>query len=390
MDGDGTGVADSTGSICVTGGCSETNTDVYPYYDPDCLADADCDPGWGCVEERCVALPSLARCAADSLAAEIPWGVTQAPVISLAFVANETPAVLCLGGGSPELLTEGAASQVLAGEVAVIDAVVADLDGDANLEFVATDGAQIFRHGQVAESQPTFLVDASVDRVFVGDATGDTLLDVFGRSTDHLSVVLAPAIGAGDYGMPIDIPLPAAADAVAVGDIDGDGVLELVVAMSMDGTMRIATVDLAAEPAVHLLTGEHEAVSALAVGRLNDDARDDIAVIGPRGASGPTFLTTLLWVSDDVVASNPVSLSGSYATVLIGAFGRGGAESVILGGASELRVVEYDFGEPSCYSVYPSGPGGPATALAAGDRDGDGKPELLRGGGTSVGSFASY
>ncbi len=71
---------------------------------------------------------------------------------------------------------------------------------------------------------------SSAVRVMVADATGDGKADIV--VTTASSVVILPGNGAGSFGAPITIPLPAnyLASATAVADFNGDGLPDLAVA----------------------------------------------------------------------------------------------------------------------------------------------------------------
>jgi hypothetical protein len=110
---------------------------------------------------------------------------------------------------------------------------LADLDGDADLDMVSG-GNSLSVHlngGAGVFGTSSIVIDEGVTGVAVGDITNDGKPDLVaghsGSPDDVLSVV--PGNGDGTFGSPIDFSPGPDDGPVALGDLDGDGLLDVVI-----------------------------------------------------------------------------------------------------------------------------------------------------------------
>ncbi|MFO1292348.1 MAG: VCBS repeat-containing protein [Rubrivivax sp.] len=184
--------------------------------------------------------------------------------------------------------------------------------------------------------------------IVAGDLNGDGLADVVGLDVQSSTIAVWLAQADGSVGAARKIALPGRQTRAAVmGDFDGDGKVDLVV----------ATIDAAGQEIVSVLLGRGDGTFA---------APQSINVSTPRSAMGPTTITNLV-AADlrglgrlDVVASNGVVLLND--------------------GKGRLTQGANAFVGGSATSAY--GPN-----LVAADFNHDGKPDLAVNDGTTIQIF---
>jgi hypothetical protein len=198
---------------------------------------------------------------------------------------------------------------------------VGDFNRDGNLDLVVADYASndikvLLGNGdgkfQLAGSYST---GPGPDSVAVADLNGDGMLDLVvatngSTDTDNNTVSILLGNGDGTFRAHVDYDTGSSnPSSVAVGDFNGDGKLDLVVAdlFSTDVRLLLGNGDGTFGTAASYAAGAGP--SSVAVGDFNDDGRLDIAVADAGGCGGGAGVSVLLSGAATVVVLNPDSLT---------------------------------------------------------------------------------
>ena len=198
-----------------------------------------------------------------------------------------------------------------------------------------------------------------------------------GGGTSNTAFFTATA-DVGDSLAFTQVSSPATGDfpiAIAVGDFNGDGKLDLAVANWPDSTLTILMGDgtgnftLASTPAA----GQNP--YAIAVGDFNNDGKLDLVVAD--NDAGPPAVSVLLGdgTGNFTLASSPVTTSYSPRSVAVGDFNGDGNLDLAVACSGSVSVL---LGDGTGNFTLASSPttGGQPSSVAVGDFNGDGKLDL--------------
>jgi len=258
---------------------------------------------------------------------------------------------------------------------------VGDFNGDGKLDLVVTNSSEsdntvsvLLGNGDgTFQNQVTYATGTSPYAVAVGDFNGDGKLDlaVTNRADDTVGVLLGN--GDGTFQNQVFYYVGNYPSSVAVGDFNGDGKLDLVVTNIDDDTVSVllGNGDGTFQNQVTYTTGP-ESIS-VAVGDFNGDGKPDLAV-----ADGIGGVNVLLGNGDGTFQNQvtyPV-VDASDAIVVADFNGDGKLDLAVTNAIDfEVEVLlgkgDGAFLNPLAYS------GGLfASAIAVGDFNGDGNPDL--------------
>ncbi len=197
-------------------------------------------------------------------------------------VPNKVSGTVSISFGSPT--RSFANTLTLPGSPGAQAADVADIDGDGDLDIVATrfDGSGLLsiydNLGNTTFSAPRAIPAGGTSSIYLRlrDVTGDSLIDIVMSTPDAL--VVRAGAGNGTFGAPVSIPQASFTSAVNVADMDGDGLLDVVAVSGSDFVYvrSLGAGQFAAAQSV--ATGQY--LPGLAVGDFNADGRSDVAVAG--------------------------------------------------------------------------------------------------------------
>jgi hypothetical protein len=233
-----------------------------------------------------------------------------------------------------------------------------------------------------AQAAPTFQFGAKTDyatgakpqAVAVGDLNGDGKLDLVVANTEANTVSVLLGKGAGTFATKVDYPTGEAPTAVAIADVNGDKKPDLIVANSATGNVSVllGKGDGTFEPKVDYQTGTKP--QSVAVGDLNGDGKSDLVVANTEAGT----VSVLLGKGDGTFEPKVDYPTGTAPTsVAIGDFNGGkkldlvtanstaGTVSVLLGKGDGTFEPKADYAT-----------GTKPQSVAVGDLNGDGKSDL--------------
>ncbi|MDE2149913.1 MAG: VCBS repeat-containing protein [Gammaproteobacteria bacterium] len=278
---------------------------------------------------------------------------------------------------------------------------IGDLDADGHPDIVTgNDGSATANQVSVlinngdgtfkthVDDSPQPAATFTADAVTVADATGDGLADVVLDASDS-TVYVIPGSGAGSLNTAAVQALTltgSSADGygVAVTDVNGDGVPDLVVTNGCSAAGTADTVDVfigragqpfSAAPSQHLSVG---ACPTVAIADINRDGAADVVVVNRHDASAQVLLDT---------AGSLLDSGTTYA--LAGGTLPAWARAADVDGDGKLDILAANAGSDSVGVLYGNGDGSfdPSPAIiptgfdaadvAAADANGDGRLELI-------------
>jgi hypothetical protein len=294
-------------------------------------------------------------------------------------VANECSSASCTNGSVDVLLGNGDGTFQAAVNYALESlpnsVAVADVNGDGKLDLVVVGDDSVdvlLGNGDGTFQSPSKnITESGGESVAIGDVNGDSKLDLVvanhGDGTPNSGSV-SVFLGNGDGTFQAAVSYSTGAiytDAVILGDMNGDGTLDLVVASQYTNSALNGVVgvllgkgDGSFQAAINTSTPTPLAgVKQLALADFNGDGKLDLAV----GAG-----TVLLLGNGDGTFQTPIALSAGGPGIIGGDFNGDGRPDLAVGGVTVLlNVLQFSTITTLASSSNPSAFGQSVTFTAA-------------------------
>ncbi len=314
--------------------------------------------------------------------------VTNASTVSYTVTFNE--AVTGVAAADFQLALTGTAagtvSQVTPVSAAVYTVSVSGVTGNGSVGLNLVDngsirdlaGKSLTQENAPAAFLPkqTFTTGSAPDAVALGDLNGDGELDVVvaNRQSDSVSVLLGN--GNGTFQTQNTVAVGGNPDAVALGDLNGDGKLDLIVANAYkySGTVSVLLGNGNGTFQARQTFATADDPSSVALGDVNGDGKPDIVVANETsytvsvllGNGNGTFQAQKTYLTGSAPVSAALAdVNGDGKPDLIVANENSNTVSVLLGNGNGTFQAQNTFAT----GVYPS-------AVALGDVNGDGHLDL--------------
>jgi Tol biopolymer transport system component len=253
-----------------------------------------------------------------------------------------------------------------------LDAVVVH-EADADVTILLNDGSGglLVRDSEILGAVPRGLAVGDVDR----DGRPDVV--IAHPNVDAVSVLLNDGAGGLDPPLPA-LPTGTQPVAVALGDVDGDGTLDLVVVSqgASSVSVHLGVGDGTFGPPADFAAGT--APAAVALGDVNGDGKLDLVVGGS--------LVVLLGRGDGSFGfPTGFPVSGAPAAVALGDLSRDGRLDLVVVSPGSNLVSVFRNATPrpaaSFAAAVQFATGNGPLAVAVGDLDRDGKPDVITANG---------
>jgi hypothetical protein len=285
---------------------------------------------------------------------------------------------------APTLTADGRDPLYLAG---------ADLNGDGLMDLVSAsfddDALGVFFNDKASPgvfNTPLVLPSPGASQVAIADMNADGLPDLI--SADF-NVSLFVQTSPGTFAAPLPL-YSGGANWVAVGDLNGDGAPDVALTDGVGVKVLMHTgaasaTTYAAPAAVFAPTVNLDVAGAniIAIADVNGDGLNDLVITdpGPTGGMAPTVNVLLQDPANHgkflAPVSYPITAADAPQSILVTDLQGTGKLDIVIGGRQSVIVLLHDPAHPGQFladSIYPAAD---ANEIAVADINGDGKPDIV-------------
>jgi hypothetical protein len=223
----------------------------------------------------------------------------------------------------------------------------------------------------------SYAVGESPYSVALGDLNGDGKLDVAVANSDSDTISVLVNGGGGRLGSRRDYPTGDTPRSVALADLDGDGTLDLAVANTFSNTVSVLL-----NAGDGRLTSKRDYATGdlpnkVAIGDLSGDGKPDLAIANDGGPGGG--VSVLLNSGDgSFQPKRDYATAAAMHTLAIGDLNGDGRPDLVAADGSDHVSVLFNRSDGSFGSKRDYAAGG-SVSVALADLNGDGRPDLATG-----------
>jgi hypothetical protein len=261
-----------------------------------------------------------------------------------------------------------------------------DLDGDGNLDVVTPsyyDGAAsvlLGRGNGAFAAKTNYPTGDGPSFVAVGDVTGDGRLDIVTANTTANTVSVLAGNGDGSFSAPVDYPTGLGPNWVALGDVNGDGRLDIVATSAEDSSPGVVSVLLAkagGKFAAHVDYAVGAYPHSVALGDLNGDGNLDMVVVN-WSVLGAGSMSVLMGKGDGSFRAAVDHTAGvDPNSVVLADLNGDGKLDIVAANYPSVVTVWLGNGDGTFAAMAGYSTGENTQSVAVGDIDGDGKLDIV-------------
>ncbi len=270
--------------------------------------------------------------------------------------SNAGALTLVMSDGRGKFLAPQALTVAVGGNPTVM--LLKDVDGDNNLDLVSANAGNVPGSSSVSDllgngaggfaTAVTYAVGNNTPKAMaIGDLNGDGKLDIAVANAVSNSVSVLTNNGSGGFAAAVSYALGASATAVAIGDVNGDGRADLIAGTnSATDNVQVFAGQASALPGVtaQKYTFDAQGVTALALALVDGDDKLDVVTVNSSAFSSKVYVQ--LGGAATLAASQRYQFKGTanLGMLALADMDLDGAVDIVTG---ELTAVVGTLGTPS-------------------------------------------
>ena len=270
----------------------------------------------------------------------------------------------------------------------------ADLNGDGLPDIVSASFADgtlnVFMNktsgGIASFGTPVTLLSPGASQVAIGDMNGDGVPDLISADFNvSLFIQTAPGV----FAAPIAL-YPGGANWVAVGDLNGDGSRDValtdwvgVKVLFHTGAASTTSFSTPVSVFTQTLNADVQGANVIAIADVNGDGLQDLIITDP-GPTGGVAPTVNVLLQDPAhhgtflpAVPYPTPVQNLALSIVVVDLNGDGHPDIVIGGTEQVTVLLQDAAHPGQFLPAVSYPVGDSSQIAVADVNGDGLPDII-------------